>query len=83
MEACLENVKTSPEKMKANLEEMETGDVFEERLNKMDTTDLEANHEKCEAMPEHQEAPKVEAAVEIARALKKWYGDQHPAVGHH
>jgi hypothetical protein len=36
----------------------ECGDVFEERLNKMDTTYLKANHEKSEAMPEHWEAPK-------------------------
>jgi hypothetical protein len=43
-ESCLEKAKANLEKMKASLEEMETaGDVFKERLNKMDTTDLEAN----------------------------------------
>jgi hypothetical protein len=37
-------VKGNPKKMKADLEEMEpTVVVFKERLNKMDTTDLEAN----------------------------------------
>jgi hypothetical protein len=43
-------------------------DVFEERLNKMDTTGLEDNREKSETVVEHQEAPK-EAAVEIIGTL--------------
>jgi hypothetical protein len=38
-------------------------DVFEERLNKTDTTDLEANWETSEAVTEQQDAPKEEAAV--------------------
>jgi hypothetical protein len=43
-EACLEKVKANPEKMKAGLEELKTtGDVLEEKMNKMDTMDLEAN----------------------------------------
>jgi hypothetical protein len=49
----------NPEKMKASLEEMKaTVDVFEERLDKMDTTDLEANQEKLNAVVKHQEVPK-------------------------
>jgi hypothetical protein len=41
MEACLEKVKANPRKTKAGLEEMEVVvDVFEERLDKMDSTDL-------------------------------------------
>jgi hypothetical protein len=47
MEACLEKAKANSEKMKNGLEEMENeGDVFEERLNKMNTADLDANREK-------------------------------------
>jgi hypothetical protein len=39
-------VKANPEKMKADLEEMEVVvDIFKERLDRMDTTDLEANPE--------------------------------------
>jgi hypothetical protein len=34
----------------------------------MDTTDLEANREKSEAMAVHPEVPKEEAAVETIRA---------------
>jgi hypothetical protein len=42
-EACLEEAKTNPVKTKAGLEEMgAVADVFQERLNKMDTTDLMA-----------------------------------------
>jgi hypothetical protein len=55
-EACLEKAKANPVKMKAGLEETEAAfDVFEERLNKMDTTDLEANRDKSEAVAVHEE----------------------------
>jgi hypothetical protein len=37
-----------------------TVDVFEERLNRMDTTDSEANREKSEAVTKGQDAPKEE-----------------------
>jgi hypothetical protein len=48
MEACLE-------KTMAGLEETEAVmDVFKEKLHKMDTTDLEANREKSEAVVVHQ-----------------------------
>jgi hypothetical protein len=53
---CLEKAKANPEKTKSGMEEMEAAvDVFEERLNKMDTTDLKANREKSEAMAVHHE----------------------------
>jgi hypothetical protein len=43
-EACLEKLKANPKKTKAGLEEMEAAvDVFKQRLNKTDITDLEAN----------------------------------------
>jgi hypothetical protein len=55
--ACLE-------KAKASLEEMEAVvDVFKERLDKMDTTDLETSGEKLEAVAVLQEIPNEEAAV--------------------
>jgi hypothetical protein len=80
-EVCLEKAKANPEKIKAGLEEMETaGFVYKERLNKMDTVDLEANREKLEAVVEHREAPKEEATVETFGALKKRYGDRHIAI---
>jgi hypothetical protein len=31
---------------------------------------------------EHDEVLKEEAAVQIVRTLKEWYGDRHLAVGH-
>jgi hypothetical protein len=47
----------------ASPEETETaGDIYKERLNKVDTTDLKANWEKSEAVAQHQESPKEEAA---------------------
>jgi hypothetical protein len=47
-EEATENTKTNPEKAKVGLEAMEVVvDVSEERLDKMDTADLEANREKC------------------------------------
>jgi hypothetical protein len=51
------------------------------RLDKMDTADLEANREKSDAVAEHQEAPKQEAAVETIEALQDRCGDRHLAVG--
>jgi hypothetical protein len=43
-EACHKKAKSNPEDTKPNLEEMETTEVvFEERLNKMDTADLDDN----------------------------------------
>jgi hypothetical protein len=43
-EASLEKVKGNQQKTKVSLEELEAAvHVFEEKLNKMDTTDLEAN----------------------------------------
>jgi hypothetical protein len=56
-------------------------DVFEERLNKMDTTDLEANREKSEAVAVRQEVPNKEAEVETILALEDRYGDRRLTVG--
>lgn len=54
---------------KPHLEETEAAvDVFKERLNKMDTTFLEANQEKSQTIAMHQEVPQEEATVEIVRA---------------
>jgi hypothetical protein len=44
-------------------------DVFRERLDKMDTTDLETTREKLEAIVVHQEVPNKEAAVKTIGAL--------------
>jgi hypothetical protein len=74
MEACLE-------KGKAGLDEIEfMMDVFKERFDKMDTTDLEANPEEKETIAEQQEVPNEEAAVEMIGAQQVWSGDQHLAV---
>jgi succinate dehydrogenase hydrophobic anchor subunit len=43
--------------------------VFEERLDKIDTTDLEADREKSETVAVHQEVHNAEAAVETIGAL--------------
>jgi hypothetical protein len=53
-ETCLEKVKANPEKKKkTGLEEMEAVvDVFKERLDKMDTMDLETNPEEIKARVE-------------------------------
>jgi hypothetical protein len=50
-------------------------------LEKMETTDLEANPEKIENESEHQEVPNEESAVETIRALEDRYGDWHLAIG--
>jgi hypothetical protein len=78
------NTETNQEKTTANLdahhermvrkdsqlEKIEAAvEVFEERLNKTDTVDFEANREKSEAVAEQQDAPKEEAAVETIGAL--------------
>jgi hypothetical protein len=82
MEACLEKAKANPEKMKASLEEMQaTVDVFKERLDKMDTKDLETNQEKLDAITEHQDVPEEEATVETTGTLEDQYGGWHLAVG--
>jgi hypothetical protein len=56
-------------------------DVFEERLYKMDTTDLEANRENSEAVTMHQEVPNEEAEVETVGALEDRYRDQNLDIG--
>jgi hypothetical protein len=65
-------VSTNLQKMKSWLEEMKA------YLEKQ-----EANPEGTKSTMEHEEVPKEESAVKTARALKKRYGDQHIAVGHH
>jgi hypothetical protein len=82
-EARLEKAKANLQKMKAGLEEMDiAGEVFEERLNKMDAMNLEANPENSEAIVKLREDPKEEPAVKTFGALKKRYGDQHLPAGH-
>jgi hypothetical protein len=49
----------------------------------MDTTDLEANREKSEALAEHREVPKVEAAVETIGAPEDRHMDRRLAVRCH
>jgi chromosome segregation ATPase len=58
-EACLEKAKANPEKMKTAV------DIFRERLDNMDTADLDANPEEKETVAEQQEVP-----VEVIGALK-------------
>jgi hypothetical protein len=64
--ACQEETHACPEKAKANLEKANAGleemdrPIFEERFDKMETTDLENNREKSEAVGEHWEVPNVE-----------------------
>jgi hypothetical protein len=58
-------------------------DIFQGRLNKMDTMDLEANWEKLDAIAEQQGTPKEEAGVETIGALEDQYGDWYLAVGCH
>jgi hypothetical protein len=73
MEACLEKPKANPEKMKASLEEMESAmDVFKERLDEVDTTDLETNREKSKTVVAHQEIPNEGAAVEEHQRTNLW-----------
>jgi hypothetical protein len=50
-------------------------DVFKERMDKMDTMDLEVNREKSEATAVHHKSLKKEAKVENVRALEYQYGD--------
>jgi hypothetical protein len=58
-------------------------DVFEERLNKMNTMNLEANQKKLEAIVEQQEVPREETVVQTIRTLVDRYGDWHLAIGQH
>jgi hypothetical protein len=67
-ERMMARVDSELKKMEAML------DVFEERLNIMNTTDLEANQEKSEITVEQQAAYKEEVAVDQ-------YRDWHLAVG--
>jgi hypothetical protein len=70
-------------RMYPQLEKMETAEnVFEGSSNKLDTTDLEANPEKSDAVAEHQEAPKEETAVETIEVFIDQNGDHHLAVRH-
>jgi hypothetical protein len=69
-------------RMDFQLEKMEaTVDVFEEKLNKMDISDLEANREKSDAIAEQQDASREEVAEETIGALEDRYGDRHLVVG--
>jgi hypothetical protein len=69
-------------RMDSHLETMEAAvDIFEERLNEMDTTDFEGNREKSDCKAEQQDAPKEETAGENIGALVDRYGDRHLAVG--
>jgi hypothetical protein len=62
---------------------METTEVvFEERLNKMDTADLDDNWEKSEAVAEQHDDPKEEAAEKIVGALEDRHEGRNLAVGH-
>jgi hypothetical protein len=71
-------------RMDSQIEKMEAAViVFEEALNKMDVTDLEANAESITSESEHLEVSKEEAAVETTGALEDRYGDRHLAVGRH
>jgi translation elongation factor P/translation initiation factor 5A len=57
-------------RMDSQLENLETAVyVFEERLNIMDTMDLETSQQKSEAVGEEEDALKEEATMETIRAL--------------
>jgi predicted glycosyltransferase len=59
----------------SQLETMEAArDISEEMLNKMDSTDLEANREKSEVLAEQQDVPKAEDAVKNIGAPQDGYG---------
>jgi hypothetical protein len=45
-----------------------TVDIFKERLNKMDTTDLETNQENLETLVVHQKVRNEGATMEALRA---------------
>jgi hypothetical protein len=58
-------------RMDSQLEKIEAVvDVFEERLNGMDTADVEANRETSGAIVEQQDGPNEEAMVETIAALE-------------
>jgi hypothetical protein len=69
-------------RMDSELEKMEAAvELFEERLNKMETTDLETKRGNSEAVAYQQEVPNEEAEVETVGALEGRYGDRKLAVG--
>jgi hypothetical protein len=45
--------------------------IYEERLNKMDTTELETDPEKTDAAAEQQDVPKEEVAVGTIGAYRR------------
>jgi hypothetical protein len=55
--------------------------VFKERLNKLDTTDLEEIPEEKETLAEQQEVPNGEAGVGTVGALEDRYGVWFLGVG--
>jgi hypothetical protein len=66
----------------SQIEKMEAAvNVFEERLNKMDATDLEANRGKLEDVAEQQDIPKEDDMVKIIGTLEDRYGERHLAIG--
>jgi hypothetical protein len=71
MEASPEKAKVKPEKMKGDLGEMVVMvDVFEGRLGKVGTMNLEASQGKFDTIAEYQEVPKEETIVETNGALE-------------
>jgi hypothetical protein len=48
-------------------------EVFEERLKRMDITDLEDDWEKLEAVAKEKDVPRKEAMVNSIRELYDWY----------
>jgi hypothetical protein len=68
-------------RMYSQLEKMKAAEnVFEERLNKMDTTDFEAKPGKSDAVEERQNVHKEEAAMETIGVLMDQKWDQHLVV---
>jgi hypothetical protein len=64
-EVCLEKAKLNTEQTKAGLEDATVYTrIFEETLNKMDTTELETNRENSDAVTEWQDVPKEDVVVE-------------------
>jgi phage-related minor tail protein len=62
-------------RMDSQIEKMEDAvNVFKERLNKMDTTDLEANREMSEVVAEQHDIPKEDDGVKTIGAPKNRYG---------
>jgi chromosome segregation ATPase len=81
--ACQEATEACLEKAKAGREEMEAAlGVFEERLDKMDVTDLEANREKSEGVAVRHEVHDEEAAMDTIGAPEDRSMDEEPDVGY-